>query len=345
MSKIKVFLGGYINYTNAQNLNCRAVAVYLDSNKFEILVLTTHFGEKERFEANTFNCFRPFSFSKHLGFLWGIFNCDVAYLPKHIDTPLWVLKLVKLLKKPSFTTIEGNVTDLSKPNLIALFGSENKMYNHFSYFKQVFGISHFLIQETQSVISMNDTPLLLGVNVHQFNSKITQKLRSIVFVGGLIKRKRIDEFLQLAEFYPQINFNIIGNGPEKDNLEKNAGSNVVFHGVLSHAKMNAIFQQSDLMFLPAKSEGFPKVILESASAGIPSIVYSTYGASKWMKHRVNGFIVNDFDEVKGVVNELLNDSKLLQSISENTKELANGYNWENVIKDWEKVIVNLYNGK
>jgi len=345
MSEIKVFLGGYINYTNAQNLNCRAVAEYLDKDKIEVLTLTTHFGKNEIFEVNSFNCFRPFSFSKHLGFLWGIINCDVAYLPKHTDTPLWVLKLAKLLKKPIFTTIEGNVTDLSKSNLISLFGSENKMKNHFSYFKQVFGISPFLIKETQSVISIKDTPLLLGVSAHRFNPKIAQKLRSIVFVGGLIKRKRVDEFLQLTKSYPQINFNIIGNGPEKDNLAKNASSNVVFHGILSHAKMNEIFQQSDLMFLPAKSEGFPKVILEAASAGIPSIVYNTYGASNWMEHRKNGFIVNDFHEVKVIINELLNNSKLLQSVSENTKELANGYNWENVITDWEKVIVNLYNEK
>ena len=345
MSKIKVFLGGYINYTNAQNLNCRAVAEYLDKDKFVVLTLTTHFGKNEIFEVKAFNCFRPFSFSKHLGFLWGILNSDVAYLPKHTDTPLWALKLVKLLKKPIFTTIEGNVADLSKPNLIALFGSENKMNNHFSYFKEVFGISHFLIQETQSVIYMNNNPLLLGVNVHQFSSKISQKLKSIVFVGGLVKRKRINEFLQLAKCYPQINFNIIGAGSERNNLEKNASSNVVFHGALSHAKMNAIFQQSDLMFLPSKSEGFPKVILESASAGIPSIVYNTYGASNWMKNRDNGFIVNNFDDVKGVVNELLNNSKLLQAISENTKELSNRYNWRNVIKYWEKVIVNLYDGK
>ena len=345
MSKIKVFLGGYINYINAQNLNCRAIVEYLDKDKFEVFALTTHFGKNEHFKANTFNCLKPFSFSKHLGFLWGILNCDVAYLPKHIDTPLWVLKLAKILKKPIFTTIEGNVTDLSKPNLISLFGSENKMNNHFSYFKQVFGISYFLIQETQSVITINDTPLLLGVNVHQFSSKIVQKLRSIVFVGGLIKRKRVDEFLLLAEFYPKINFNIIGNGPEKDNLENNISSNVVFHGVLSHAKMNAIFQQSDLMFLPAKSEGFPKVILEAASAGIPSIVYNTYGASNWMKHRINGFIVNDFNEVRDIVNELLNDSKLLQNTSEYTVILAKKFDWKNIIKDWEKVIVNLYNGK
>ena len=57
MSKIKVFLGGYINYTNAQNLNCRAIAGYLDKDKFLVSTLTTHFGKNERFEVNTFNCF------------------------------------------------------------------------------------------------------------------------------------------------------------------------------------------------------------------------------------------------------------------------------------------------
>ena len=345
MNKIKVFLGGYINYTNAQNLNCRVIGEHLNKDKFEVYALKVHFGDNEKYSLKSFNCSPPFCITQHFGFLWGILNCDVAYLPKHIETPLWVLMLAKLLKKPIFTTIEGNVTDLSKPNLISLFGSENKMRNHFSFFNQIFGISHFLIQETKLVISINDTPLLLGVNVNQFNSKIAQKLRSIVFVGGLVKRKRINEFLQLAKYYPQIRFNIVGDGSERNNLEKNASFNVVFHGVLSHAKINAIFQQSDLMFLPAKSEGFPKVILESASVGIPSIVYNTYGASNWMIHRANGFIVNNFDDVKEVVNELLNNSKLLQSISENTKKLANEYNWKNLIKDWEKVIVNLYNGK
>jgi glycosyltransferase involved in cell wall biosynthesis len=345
MSKIKVFLGGYINYTNAQNLNCRAVAEYLDKDKFEVLALTTHFGKREHFEINTFNCFRPFSLSKHLGFLWGILNCDAAYLPKHIDTPLWVLKLSKLFKKPIFTTIEGNVTDLNKPNLIDLFGSEHKMKNHFNHFNQVFGITHFLVQATKSALFMQNFPLFLGVNGSQFSPKIKNKLNSIVFVGGLINRKRVDEFLQLAKHYSQITFSVIGAGPEKKKLVKKAGSNVIFHGVLTHSEMSALFHQSDLMFLPAKSEGFPKVILEAAASGIPSIVYNTYVASDWMTHRMNGFIVNNFNDVKVVVDELLSDSKLLQSVSENAMELANDFDWKKIIKDWEKVIVNLNNGK
>jgi glycosyltransferase involved in cell wall biosynthesis len=345
MRKVRVFLGGYINYTNAQNLNCRAVAEYLDKDKFEVLALTTHFGKKEYFEVNTFNCFKPFSLSTHLGFLWGILNCDVAYLPKHVDTPLWVLQLAKLLKKPIFTTIEGNVTDLRMSNLISLFGSENKMNNHFSYFTQVFGITAFLIQKTKSTISMEDKPLFLGVTGSQFSSRVVNELKSIVFVGGLIKRKRIDEFLELAKLYSQINFNIIGDGPEKNNLKAMKYSNVVFHGMLPHSEINTILKYSDLMFLPAKSEGFPKVILETAAAGIPSIVYSTYGAIDWMKHKENGFIVNDFNEVKGIVEELLSNTELLKFTSGNTMKLANDFDWKNIIKDWEKVIVNLYNGR
>jgi glycosyltransferase involved in cell wall biosynthesis len=345
MSKIKVFLGGYINYTNAQNLNCRAVAEYLDKDKFEVLSLTTHFGKREHFEISTFNCFKPFSISKNLGFLWGILNCNVAYLPKHVDTPLWILKAAKILKKPIFTTIEGNVSDLSKPNLIGLFGSEHKMKNHFSYFKQVFGITHLLIQKTQVVLKMHDIPLFLGVNVNQFTANISEELKSIVFIGGLIKRKRVEEILKLAINNPTIKFNIIGDGPEKNKLESNAPTNTEFYGVLSHNEINTIFEQSDLMFLPAKSEGFPKVILEAASAGIPSIVYNTYGASDWMKHKENGFIVNDFNEVKGVVNALIYDAELLKVTSENAMKLAKGFDWKNIIKDWEKVIVNLYNGK
>ena len=346
MSKIKVFLGGYINYTNAQNLNCRAIAEYLDKDKFVVLALTTHFGKNEHFKANTFNCLKPFSFSKHLGFLWGILNCDVAYLPKHIDTQLWVLKIAKILKKPIFTTIEGNVTDFSQEHCLAkLFGGIERMEKHFSYFDKIYAITKHLINQTSITLNIEEIPLYLGVNTSHFTPVISKELKSIVFIGGLIKRKGVDELMQLSKCYLKIKFNIIGSGSEAIKLENNYPINIVFHGVLSHNKINAIFQKSDLLFLPSKSEGFPKVILEAASAGIPSVVYNTYGASNWMKHRVNGFVINDFNAVKGVVNELLNNSKLLQSISEKTIELANGYNWENVVKDWEKIIVNLYNGK
>ena len=64
-----------------------------------------------------------------------------------------------------------------------------------------------------------------------------------------------------------------------------------------------------------------------------------------MKHRINGFIANDFNEVKSIINELLNDSVSLQKSSENAVKLAKRFDWKNIIFDWEKVIVNLHNGQ
>lgn len=345
MSKIKVFLGGYINYTNAQNLNCRAIGEHLNKDKFEVYALKVHFGDNEKYSLKSFNCFKPFSITQHLGFLWGILHCDVAYFSKHIFTPLWILKLSKLLKKPIFTTIEGNVTDLSKPNLIGLFRSQQKMKNHFTYFNAVFGITQQLINSTHQVIKMRKSPLFLGVDLKNFSPHNKVKLDSIVFVGGLIKRKRVYELITLAKLYPNIQFKIIGEGSEQQSLQNKAPLNVSFFGKLNHNEMDAIFSSSDLLFLPSKSEGFPKVILEAASAGISSVVYNTYGASNWINDRENGFIVNDFNEVKSIVNELLNDSILLQNTSEGAVKLAQKFDWRNIILDWEKVIVDLQNGK
>ena len=341
MKKISIFLGGYINYTNAQNLNCRAIADHLNKEKFDVFTLKAHFGDNTSLNINTFTCKRPFRFTRHLGFLWGISHCDIAYLPKHSDTPVWVLKFAKTLNKPIFTTIEGIDTIQM---LISSSNSVDKVVCRFKYFNNTYAITDHIINHTKHVALENNL-LLLGVNISDFSNHNKEKLSSILFIGGLIKRKRVFEFIALAKLFPNIQFKIIGEGPEQQILQYKGLLNVTFFGRLNCKEMDVIFSSSDLMFLPSKSEGFPKVILEAASAGVPSLVYDNYGASDWIDNRNNGFVVSTFKQVEELVNELLENPTLLQEVSSNTQELANGYNWENVIKDWEKVIVNLYNGK
>lgn len=40
--KIKIFLGGYVNFPNAQNVNCDNIARYLDKEKFEVHTMYTN---------------------------------------------------------------------------------------------------------------------------------------------------------------------------------------------------------------------------------------------------------------------------------------------------------------
>ena len=345
MIKIKIFLEAYVNYINAQNINCKAIAKHLDKERFEVLSLANYFGNEDTPDVKIFYCFKPFSISKHIGFLWGILNCDIAYFPKHVDTPVWILKLARLFKKPVFSTIEGNVTDKSLPNLIDLFGSENKIKNHFSLINKIFPITTFLQINASSLLPVQESVLQLGVDINQFSVSKKLKLESIVFVGSIIKRKQVQEFIHLAHTYPQLYFNLIGDGEERESLKKTSPKNIIFHGLLPHSEIDEIFNRSDLMFLPSRSEGFPKVILEAASAGIPSILYDSYGASDWMQHYKDGFIVNDISEVKAVINTLIERPSVLKEASSNAVKLAEKFNWRLMIKSWEKEIEDLYYGR
>ena len=96
-----------------------------------------------------------------------------------------------------------------------------------------------------------------------------------------------------------------------------------------------------LHIFPSRSEGFPKVILETACAGIPSLVYADYGADQWIDHYQNGFVVQTLDEMKVVIEDLLNDKESLNQISKNAIQLGLSYDWKLKIKAWQDVILAL----
>ena len=96
-----------------------------------------------------------------------------------------------------------------------------------------------------------------------------------------------------------------------------------------------------LHIFPSRSEGFPKVILETASAGVPSLVYSDYGASQWIDNYQNGFVVQTLDEMKAVVDDLLNNKVSLIQISKNAIQLGLSYDWRLKIKVWQETILAL----
>ena len=157
-------------------------------------------------------------------------------------------KLSQLLNKPMFTTIEENVTDLSKRNLIesGRFRSEQEMRSYFVNFSAVFGITQYIINNTHNVLRIREAPLVLGVNLKNFSYYNKESLCSLIFVGSLIKRKRVEEFIKLAKEFPMLNFKIVGDGSEKERLMQLASENVRFLGGLDHSEVNEIFKKSGI---------------------------------------------------------------------------------------------------
>ena len=344
MRKKKIFLGGYINYLNAQNINCKSIATHLDKDRFVVYTMKFSGYNNNLIDGvRIFNCLRPYRISIPLAMIWGLLKCDIAYFPKHLDTPNWILKFARYLGKPVFTTIEINMCDRSINNLTDNFGGQTLLKSHFDLISNIYGISQFIIDESECGVRLQNKVLSLGVESEMYSPKVKDKLTDIVFIGSIIKRKKVSEIIDLGAKFPDLKFHIIGDGDRLNSLQEKATKNIKFHGELNPLELPEVLQKMDILFLPSRSEGFPKVILEAAASGIPSIVYSDYGASEWIDNGKNGFVVNEFNEVVDVVNKLLIENHLLQSCSNEVVLLADEFSWKYKIKAWEEEINNILN--
>ncbi len=109
---------------------------------------------------------------------------------------------------------------------------------------------------------------------------------TVLFVGRLYRRKRVDVLLRAAEMLrgriPDLAVRIVGDGPfrrEWHSLarELHLEDTVVWLGDVSRAALAAEYNRATLFCLPSAQEGFGIVLLEAMAAGRP-IVAARAGA-------------------------------------------------------------------
>lgn len=197
-------------------------------------------------------------------------------------------------------------------------------------------------------LSTDKNILYLGTDIELFldKNKTIDELQNIIFIGNDLLRKGIYDYLYLAQKFPQLTFHVVGTGNGRLDLvqilEEEGLTNVVYHGGLNHTQLKELLHGTDLHILPSRSEGFPKVTLETGAAGVPSLVYSDYGADEWIKHGTDGFVVDTLDEMEEILHMLKQEPSILKNISKNSVRMARRFDWSTLIKNWEEVIEELY---
>lgn len=118
-------------------------------------------------------------------------------------------------------------------------------------------------------------------------------------------------------------------------LEKN----ISFIPETSHEKVFRYMRASDIFILPSLSEGFPMVLLEAMSSGIPIIASDTGGISEIVRDSWNGFLVRtrNPEDIAEKTLLLLNDNSLRKKISENNLADVQKYTWDTIIPRIEQI--------
>tara|TARA_B100000900_G_scaffold189414_2_gene160443 strand:+ start:2270 stop:3304 length:1035 start_codon:yes stop_codon:yes gene_type:complete len=341
-TKKRVFLGAYLNSINAQNLNCRALAQHIDSKKFECGAMEIETDELPSLSSSVkiFKAHWPHRLSMYNSYLRGILWSDIVYLPK-TEASRWCRFLCWLFKKPSFSTIESVDEGTNWEKQLNNFGHKTAYLNHYMGFNMLFAISKYIAYKNTELHGLNFNGILpLGVDLPSFDSNIKKELQSVIIIGNNLYYKGWNMYLQLATAFPTINFHVVGSGmglinPKEESQHLN---NVICHGQLTHQELNNILKTVDLHVLPSRSEGFPKVVLECAAAGVPSLLFSDYGANEWME---GGFVVDKNEEMNYIISLLLQEPERLRKASSQSILLAEKYAWKYVVKRWEEVLSSL----
>ena len=181
----------------------------------------------------------------------------------------------------------------------------------------------------------------IGVDAGKINSiKPNKKTSDLIYAGRLLSHKNIDVFLQaIAEIKKEnkkIKAIIIGDGPEKKNLERlttklKLNNNVKFLGnVPTDTEVYSLIKSSKVFVFPSSREGFGVVVIEAFACGVPVITVNEKDNAA--KDLVKIGKTGDVCELNKVSMAMSIKKVLSKNIKTNCLKEAEKYNWEAVME-------------
>ena len=173
----------------------------------------------------------------------------------------------------------------------------------------------------------------------------------VLSIGRLVKRKRYDILLKIAERIKDNDtiFLIAGEGPEKEKIlntikEKNL-ENVKLLGKISEREKYYLLSKSNLYLQCSEYEGFGITYIEALSMGVPVLAYKN-DAILEIKEKVKDgiFIFSSVEEGANLIEEIKNN-KVIISKEDLIKKVISLYSWDVVIQKYYKVFQEVLKGK
>ncbi|MEH7331642.1 glycosyltransferase family 1 protein [Neobacillus drentensis] len=163
----------------------------------------------------------------------------------------------------------------------------------------------------------------------------------LTYVGRIAPEKDVKTLLAVAkalptEMHEQLQWYVVGDGPLREELQKDAPSNMTFTGFLTGERLAEIYSASDLFVFPSPTETFGNVVIEALASGTPVITANSGGVKNIIKSGVTGYLCETGNEAE-FVNAIL---KLLENDNLRSQFGIEGRNYA-LAQSWEKIFAQL----
>jgi glycosyltransferase involved in cell wall biosynthesis len=173
----------------------------------------------------------------------------------------------------------------------------------------------------------------------------------VVAAGRLEEQKAFDRLITayapLADSRPDWRLDIYGSGAERPKLRKlikelGVGGRVALRGH-SH-QMPEVLRASSIYAMSSEREGFPMVLLEAMSVGLPMVAYDCpRGPAEVVRDGINGRLVPDGDAAAfaAALAELMDSVELRKRMGAAALADAAVYSMPNIVTRWETAFARL----
>ncbi|MEK7642702.1 MAG: glycosyltransferase family 4 protein [Patescibacteria group bacterium] len=147
----------------------------------------------------------------------------------------------------------------------------------------------------------------------------------IIYSGRLIKERNADLIIEALAILKDLDIclDIVGSGPEKDNLiklakERAVEDRVFWHGRIEHENMGDIFKHSSLLILTSLwKDALGMAAIEALGCGVPVIVPAGTGDEWGAGDAGLSYEIGNAEDLADKIQTIYRDPNLRQRMSEN----------------------------
>lgn len=357
MNKI-LFLIGNLNHAGGTERVTTLIANELCNEGFDISILSLSEGDNPFFQLN--DNVKTYS----------LFQKKVSFKKKYLMTIKEIRKFVQVHQITSLVVVDSISCVFTIPALIGL-NIKHICWEHFNLKVNLgskirtFG-RWLAVKYCSEVVTLTERDLALW---KESFGKIKAKIRAIpnpcitsnsesnftfenkivLAVGRLDYIKGFDLLIEAWSLVCKSNndwmLHLVGGGNEETNLKTQAmnlgiDSRIVFHGAQNN--VDQFYRQSSFYCLSSRNEGFPMVLLEAQTFGLPIVAFDCdTGPAEIVENGKSGFLVKpeNVDDLALKLLLMMDCSKLqYKDMSETSILNSKKYSLKEIIPKWITVL-------
>ena len=163
---------------------------------------------------------------------------------------------------------------------------------------------------------------------------VTRNLERMYNVACVVKA-----FKEVHDRFPESILGIIGDGPERSELEELVGelglkNCTTFYGVIPHAQIQNYYDEYDIFLNASNVDNLPGVILEAFACGLPVVSTKSGGIPYIVRDGFTGLLVEkeDFKGMASQVGKLLENPETALTLTRNARKECEKFSWGSIRK-------------